>query len=210
MARLLYIESSPRKDRSASIQVARTFVDAYLKSHPGDEVDTIDLWKTDMPPFDGETINAKYSILYGEELSEPQSKAWKPVEILIDNFKSADKYLFSLPMWNFGVPYRLKHYFDVLVQPTYTFSFVPDEGYKGLVTGKPVALVYARGGEYKTGTESENLDYQKTYMQLILGFIGFTDITSIIVEPMLMATPEDNKRIIEGAQQEAQKIAATF
>ena len=55
---------------------------------------------------------------------------------MIERFKGADKYLFSLPMWNFGIPYKLKHYIDVLVQPTYTFSFSPKEGYKGLVTRK--------------------------------------------------------------------------
>ena len=26
-----------------------------------------------------------------------------------DHFKSADKYIVSLPMWNFGIPYKLKH-----------------------------------------------------------------------------------------------------
>ena len=38
MAKLLHIEASPRKDRSASIAVARTFLDEYGKTHPGDTV----------------------------------------------------------------------------------------------------------------------------------------------------------------------------
>lgn len=41
---------------------------------------------------------------------------------MIERFKGADKYLFSLPMWNFGVPCKLKKYIDVIVQPTYTAS----------------------------------------------------------------------------------------
>jgi FMN-dependent NADH-azoreductase len=32
------------------------------------------------------------------------------IEEVIERFKSADWYLFSLPMWNFGVPYVLKHF----------------------------------------------------------------------------------------------------
>ena len=59
MARLLYIEASPRKDRSASIEVAKAFIEAYKTSHQGDVIDTIDLWKADLPPFDGDTVNAK-------------------------------------------------------------------------------------------------------------------------------------------------------
>jgi FMN-dependent NADH-azoreductase len=210
MSTLLYIESSPRKERSASIRIAKAFIDEYLKTHPDDEVDTLDLWVNELPPFDGETINAKYAILHGEQHSDSQIKAWRPVEILIDNFKRADKYLISLPMWNFGIPYKLKHYFDILIQPSYTFSFSPDEGYKGLVTGKPVAVVYARGGAYSAGTGAEGFDLQKTYMEQVLGFIGFTQIKSVIAEPMLMASPEEKDKIMETAEKQAKEMAAGF
>lgn len=61
-------------------------------------------------------------------------------------------------------------------QPTYTFSYSPKEGYRGLVTDKRAVLVYARGGEYPPGTDGEAFDLQKRYMETILGFIGFSDI----------------------------------
>ncbi|HWS15585.1 MAG TPA: NAD(P)H-dependent oxidoreductase, partial [Candidatus Methylomirabilis sp.] len=63
MARLLYIEASPRKERSASIEVSKAFLEEYRKTHPGDEVDVMDLWATPLPEFDGEVIEAKYAIL---------------------------------------------------------------------------------------------------------------------------------------------------
>ena len=56
MAKLLYIESSPRKDRSASIAVARHFIDLYKARNPGDTVETLDLWAANLPPFDGHTL----------------------------------------------------------------------------------------------------------------------------------------------------------
>ena len=210
MAKLLYIESSPRKDRSASIDISKTFIEEYEKYHAGDSVEIIDLWANELVPFNDEVINAKYAILHGESQTDAQVKAWRPVEILIDHFKSADKYLISLPMWNFGIPYKLKHYIDILLQPGYTFSFSPDEGYKGLVTGKPVTVVYARGGAYQSGSETEGLDFQKKYMKLVLGFIGFTDIKSIVAEPMLMATPDDKQKAIDSAKELARSIAAQY
>jgi FMN-dependent NADH-azoreductase len=210
MARLLYIESSPRKDRSASINIARSFIEEYRTNHPDDSITVLDLWKTDLPSFDGDTINAKYAILHGEDHSESQKNAWSSVENIISDFTSADKYLISLPMWNFGIPYVLKHYIDILVQPSYTFSFSPDSGYSGLITGKPAAIVYARGGAYDTGSDAANLDFQKSYMELVLGFIGITDIKSIIAEPMLMASPEDKAMLIQQAKDTAKKIALTF
>ena len=210
MTRLLYIEASPRKDRSSSIKVARAFVEEYKKTHSADTVDILDLWKTELPSFDGDVINAKYAILHGEQHTEAQKKAWKAVEDAIAHFKGADKYIISLPMWNFGVPYKLKHFIDVLVQPGYTFSFTPSEGYKGLVTGKPVVLVYARGGAYGPGTGAESMDYQKSYMEHILGFIGFTNIQSIIIEPTLMVSHEEKGQLIEKAIEQAQKIASGY
>ncbi|HAM33831.1 MAG TPA: FMN-dependent NADH-azoreductase [Deltaproteobacteria bacterium] len=209
MARLLYVEASPRKERSASIEVAKAFVEEYRKTHPGDEVDALDLWATPLPEFDGEVINAKYAILHGQEHTPEQKDAWKAVEGVIARFKGADKYLFSLPMWNFGIPYKLKHFIDVLVQPTYTFSFSPKEGYKGLVTGKKVAVVYARGGAYPAGSGGEAFDLQKKYMELLLGFIGFTDITPIVVEPTL-AKPESVARTKGEAAERARSVAGAF
>src|SRR5947209_8298461 len=122
MAKLLYIESSPRKERSSSIATAKVFLDEYRKSHPQDEIVTIDLWKKELPPFDGHVIDSKYAIMHGKEKTDDQVKAWKKVEDLISEFKSGDKYLFSLPMWNFSIPYKLKHYLDLLIQPGYAFK----------------------------------------------------------------------------------------
>ena len=209
MARLLYIESSPRKDRSASIQVAREFLAAYRQSHPSDQVETLDLWAQPLPEFNGDTINAKYAVLHGLEHTEAQARAWKKVVETCRRFSSADKYLFSLPMWNFGIPYKLKHYIDVLTQPGLTFSFSPSEGYKGLVTGKPAAVVYARGGSYPAGSGAEGMDFQKSHFEMLLKFIGFTDIRPIVIEPTL-ADKDSVGKMVAGAKEAARALAKVF
>ena len=86
---------------------------------------------------------------------------------LADHFKSADKYLVSLPMWNFSIPYKLKHYIDLLVHRRLTFSFTPEEGYKGLVTGRPLVAVCARGGD-GPGSGAEAWDQQGKYLETYL------------------------------------------
>jgi FMN-dependent NADH-azoreductase len=207
---LLYIEASPRKDLSASIQVARAFLDGYRESHPGDQVEVLDLWNTRLPPFDGDIINAKYRILHGEAHTVSEREAWRAVEEIIAHFKKFDKFLFSLPMWNYGIPYILKHYIDILVQPGYTFSYSPSEGYKGLVAGKPAAAVYARGGAYPPGSETEPYDLQKRYLETILGFIGFTGVRAVVVEPTLMLGPAEYEQMVEQKKREARALAAEF
>jgi FMN-dependent NADH-azoreductase len=194
MGKLLYLKASPRGDRSYSSAVAEAFVTAYKEQHPDDEIVTLDLFKAELPSFDGLTVEAKYVILHGKKHSPEHREAWKSVEHIIEEFKSADKYVLSTPMWNFGIPYRLKHYLDILVQPGYTFSYSPEEGYKGLVLGKPIVVFYARGGEYPPGTPFEAYDLQTKYMEVILRFIGFTDIRPFIVEPTLMNPPVAGQR----------------
>jgi FMN-dependent NADH-azoreductase len=207
MAKLLYIESSPRKSRSKSIAVAKAFIDAYTAANPSDEVVTIDLWEKQLPAFDGYTIDAKYQVLHGQGFDAEQAKAWNAVVAVCDEFKSADKYLLSMPMWNFGIPYKLKHYIDVIAQPGQTFSFDPATGYSGLVVGKPVAVVYARGGAY--GGEVSGMDHQKPYVEQMLGFFGFSEIHSVVIEPTL-AAPEEVAATEADAVKLAQKIATGF
>jgi len=209
MAKVLYIEASPRKERSASIEVANNFLNAYRAAHPDDTVETLDLWATDLPRFDQSTLDAKYAILHGQPHTPGQKAAWEAVERIAAQFNSADKYVFSLPMWNFGVPYILKHYIDVLLQPGLTFSFTPEEGYKGLVTGKPEVVIYAQGGQYPKGTPWENYDLQSKYLELVLGFIGFTDVKSVYVNGTLNGADGKDKAVAAGTA-EAVALAQSF
>ncbi len=209
MPRILYIECSPRKERSRSIQVARAFIEAYELKNPDHTIDKLDLWQTELPRFDNEIINTKYAIFHGEEPTAEQAAAWEAVEDIIEDFKSADKYLFSLPMWNFSIPYILKHYIDIITQPGYTF--VPTEsGYKGLLPCKPVVCIYARGGAYAPHTGAKGFDFQSRYLEHVLKFIGLKDVQHIFIEPTLGGSPEDQKAVMDKALEEARWQAERF
>lgn len=201
MSKLLYLESSPRKERSTSTEVAQTFIVAFRDADPKNEVETLDLWDFQLPEFDGYRIDAKYKVLHGENPTNEEAKAWDEISKIVALFKDADSYLFSIPMWNFSIPYKLKHFIDVITQPGLTFSFSPETGYQGLVTGKPGTVIYARGGEYSS-TETSAMDFQKTYMEMYLGFIGFQDIKTILAEPTL-TDPESKERILSAAKDQA-------
>jgi FMN-dependent NADH-azoreductase len=210
MSKLLYIQASPRGERSHSLAAADAFIESYRQAHPADEVVTINLFERRLPPFDGDIINAKYAILHGLDHTDAQRDAWKQVEAVIEEFTSADKYVFAVPMWNFSLPYALKHYIDIIVQPTYTFSFTPEEGYRGLAGGKPVFIAYARGGEYPPGTGAEDLDFQTRYLEHELGFIGFTDIRKVVVEPTLAGGPDTAAEKQAAAISSATEAAGRF
>jgi FMN-dependent NADH-azoreductase len=206
MARLLYIEASPAKSTSHSISVAKKFLEAYEKAHPQDDVETIDLWAEDLPPFDNETIEAKFAVLREKQFSSEQRAKWDVVQYISRCFNAADKYVFSVPMWNFGVPYRLKHYIDVVTLAGENWSWSRTEGYKSLLSGKKALLVYASAGEYGMGDPS---DFLKPYLRMWLNFIGVTDIQEISVAPTL-ADVDALSRTRCNAKATAVQLAATF
>jgi FMN-dependent NADH-azoreductase len=209
MAKLFHIKASPRGSRSASQAVASRFIESYRATHANDIVDTLDLWRTDLPEINGAMLDAAYAVKHGHPHSPEQCHIWQAIVRIADHFKSADKYLLSLPMWNFSIPYKLKHYIDLLVHRGLTFSFTPEEGYRGLVTGKPLVAVCARGGAYCPGSGAEAWDQQGRYLEHIFGFIGFTEIREILVEPT-EAMPTSKEASVAAASRQAAEMARNF
>ncbi len=207
MSRVLYIKASPQTERSYSATAAQAFLESYHQSNPNDEIITLDLFKEELPAFDLEAATAKYKIMHGQDHSEQDKHIWQRIVSIIDHFKSADKYVLAVPMWNFSIPYRLKQYVDIIVQPGQTFTVSADGNYEGLVKGKPVVVFYARGGTYP---EASPVDFQKPYIELILGFIGLTDVKSILVESTLAEGPEAAQKSKANAIKQANELARQF
>lgn len=208
MSKVLYIQASPMEDMSYSLAVAGEFITAYRQKNSGDQIETLNLFAAQLPTFDGFTVRAKYKIMHGQPYTPEEAKAWQAVEAIIKQFTAADKYVFAVPMWNFGIPYRLKQYIDILIQPTYTFMVTPEGTYKGLVIGKPVFVAYARGGDY-TPEQEKMLDFQKRYLELVFGFIGLTDLRSVVCQPTL-AGREIGAQKRDDAIAKAKQMAAQF
>jgi len=210
MPRVLHIQASPRGDESFSIRVARAFLEAYAKAHPGDTLETLDLAADPPPPFRGDEAAAKMSVLVGRAPAPEQAKAWARVTESIGRFKTAERFVFSSPMWNFALPYHLKHYLDVLIQPGETFRYTPEGKVEGLLRGRPCVLVLARGGRYGPGSGGEAMDFQLPYLKAALGFIGFERIETILIEPTAAEGPDAAQKVLAAAVAEARRRALAF
>ncbi len=208
MTKIMYMKSSPRGNRSHSMRVADSFIEECLRLRPGTEVLVRDLFTMDLPLLDGSLLEAKYNIMHGRDHAPDQLERWRAVEGVIEDFKRADRYVFAVPMWNFSIPYPLKHFLDVIAQPTYTFSAGP-QGYEGLLVNKKAFVAYARGGDYPMGTEREPFNFQSPYLEFMLGFMGITDVATVAVEPTLGGIDlRDAAR--DNALEKAREVAAGF
>lgn len=186
MTKLLFIKASPR-DESKSVAIAQAYVDALAARTPGLTVDTIALWQEPLPAFDGDKANAKLAIITGQDQTAPQRSAWDEILTIIDRFKAADIYVFAIPMWNGGIPYRLKQYIDIIHQPGLTFGLDPASGYFGLLENKRAVLVYTSGAwGPEMPSPAYGVDHQSTYMRAWLGQAGVTDLAEIRYQPTLL------------------------
>ncbi|WP_160109359.1 FMN-dependent NADH-azoreductase [Pseudomonas izuensis] len=210
MPTLLHIESSPRKARSASLAVARTYIETYRAAHPDHHVDVLDLWATALPELDGDALDAKYTDLSGAALSEDQQQAWDGFRSLAQRLHEADVLLFSVPLWNFSIPYKLKHFIDAVSHRGILFAF-DERGLSGLLKDKKAVVIYARGLDYsrQSSTPADGFDFQRPYFEAWLRLIGVSDIESIVVEKTLFG-PELDHAAREAASAQALALAKSI
>nr|WP_207199789.1 MULTISPECIES: NAD(P)H-dependent oxidoreductase [unclassified Pseudomonas] len=205
---LLHIECSPRKQRSASREVARSFIERHQQHHPQTRVETLDLWSLHLPEFGEEAMNAKYAGLSGVARTATQQSAWEELEALAAHLHRADMLVLSVPLWNYSIPYKLKHFIDLVSQKDILFSFDPERGPQGLLQGKTAVVTYARGLDFsaQSTTPAERFDFQKPYVEAWLEFIGIRDVHAVIVEKTILGAEMDRDARL-GAVQQARELA---
>jgi FMN-dependent NADH-azoreductase len=209
MSKLLHISASPRGTASESLAIAATFVDTFSDVRPDIAVEHWDLWDGTLPPFGAAAAGAKMSIFAGQEPSGEQAAAWAAVHRTFERFAAADYYLFSVPMWNHGVPYILKQFIDVVSQPGLVFGFDGNTGYTGLVTGKKAVVVYTSAVYGDDRGPQFGVDFQAPYFNDWLRWAGITDVTQITFRPNLAVDDlEPGRQAAHAAARDAAKTLA--
>lgn len=202
MSRLLHIVASPRGAASRTLALANLFVDKWKARHPEGVVEEIDLFKESLPELHAETVQGKYVLMGGREIPPELQGRWDAIVAQINRFQSADEILISSPMWNFTVPYKLKHYLDVIMQPRHLYRFT-GSGFEGLAKPKRAFVVTSRGGDYSPDGPAAAYDKLDPYLAQALGFIGIADVT--FFDAQGMDTGEANMK--KGFDAAAGKIA---
>ena len=208
MTSLLHISASPRGEASESRAIAHEFVAAFREANPEASVDEWNLWDGSLPDFGPDGAGAKMRVFAGEQPVGPQETAWHRARLAFKRFAAADLYLFSLPMWNHGIPYIAKQFIDVVSQPGMVFDFDPETGYTGLLGGRRAAVVYT-SAVYGDGRPAAfGSDFQQPYFEDWLRWTGITDVSSIGFRPNLAAADAELGR--RSAHDAARREGAEF
>lgn len=179
MTKLLYVKASPRAERSISIKLADAFVAEYKLTHPDAEIDEIELWDAELPEFDGDSAAAKVSFFGEPAMNERQVTVFEELTNIFNRFNAADDYVFAIPMWNFGVPYKLKQYIDLLSMPSLLFGWDPAQGYLGLLKNKRATAIYTAAILTPGLSKAYGTDHTSPFMTDWLNFAGVEDVRTV-------------------------------
>ena len=176
MVRILQIDTSPRYEQSHSRMLAQEFMEKWSDRHPETKIIHRDLGLNPVPYIDATWVKAKFTP--PDQYTPDLADAIQLSDELIDEFLTADRYVLSVPMYNFSIPAVLKSYIDHIVRPKRTFA-VDGGGFKGLVTDKKMLIFTARGSDFSPGSAFAPFDFQEPFLRTVFNFIGITDIQFI-------------------------------
>jgi FMN-dependent NADH-azoreductase len=189
---ILHVASSPRGEASYSNRVAAQVIAELKSREPGSTVTTRDLARDPLPHIDDDFVVATKSPTGPQ--TEAQRRQLAQSDALVDELLAADLIVIAAPMINFTIPSNLKTWIDYVARAGRTFSY-SEKGPQGLVTGKQVILVVARGGVY---SDKPAYDFQVPYLKNVLGFLGMTDVDVLDVEGTAFG-PEVAEKAVEAA-----------
>jgi FMN-dependent NADH-azoreductase len=204
---VLHISASPKGAQSSSGQIAEAFLTEYAAAHPDDEIVSLPLFAADLPEFGVVETEAKFAPIYGEALTSAQAAAWNRVEAEIERLKRADKVLLSSPMWNLGIPYKLKQYIDIIVQPRLSFTYdVQRMEHVGVLENRPLQLILTRSSVLP----GDFSDFQLPYLKYIFEFIGIRDVRALIAWQTTQPTADDRLAYLTSFFEPARAAARIF
>src|SRR4051794_1890075 len=157
------LDSSLRTEGLVSRRLADAVEEQWRQHHPHATVIRRDLGQQPLPALWPAAVSVMMSGPDAARTPE-QTAAVRLAEELVDELLAADAYLFAVPIYNWGIPQHLKHWFDMVFTDSRTR--VPDGE---LLAGRPAVVVEARGGGYAPGTPREGWDHVTPYLTQVFG-----------------------------------------
>jgi len=181
--KLLQVDSSVLGTNSVSRQLTAEVVAEWRKSHPNTTVEYLDLAVDTPNHFSADSLGIKVGVQ--AEPTAAQRSENEVSERLVSQFLSADVIVVGAPLYNFTIPSQLKAWIDRLAQAGRTFKYT-DKGPVGLAGGKTVIVASTRGGIYSTSEGGQAMEHQESYLKVVFGFFGITDIRFVRAEGVAM------------------------
>jgi len=156
--RLLHIDSSIQGANSVSRTLTARAADAWRAAHPGGEVTYRDLGADPLPHLDADGGLAR--MVPPDQHTPAQRTSWALTQELVGEIEAADAILLGMPLYNFGPPSTIKAWVDHIIAP----GLSVDASMQGLLGGRDLLVVVARGGGYGPETPRAGWDHAESWL----------------------------------------------
>jgi FMN-dependent NADH-azoreductase len=156
---LLHIDSSIQGERSVSRSLTARAAAAWRAAHPQGTVTYRDLAAEPLPHLDAESGLAR--VVPPEEHTPTQAASWELSQQLVAEILASDTILLGLPLYNFGPPSTVKSWVDHLIGHGLSVDAATGEG---LLGGRELLVLAARGGGYAPGNPRAGWDHAEPWL----------------------------------------------
>lgn len=201
------LNAHPESDSktSASLNVLHHFLKIYEEKHANHEViEQINLYEDIVPMLDKTVLGAWQKQKNGEALTDQEKKVTGRMNEILQQFKSANKYVIVYPVHNFNVPSKLKDYMDNIMIARETFKYT-DTGSVGLLKdGRSMVVIQGSGAIYTNNDWYTEVEYSHKYLHSMFHFFGIEDYQLIRVQGTDI---RDREEVLQKGYVEAEEAA---
>ncbi|MDM5208959.1 FMN-dependent NADH-azoreductase [Cytobacillus kochii] len=208
MSKLLIINAHPEVEStsSVSLNVLNHFKNVYKELQSEDEViEQIDLYSDEVPMINKIVLNTWAKLAKNQELTNEEKEVTNRMSAVLQQFKSANKYVIVLPLHNFNVPTKLKDYMDNILIAKETFKYTENGSIGLLKDGRSMLVIQGSGGIYTNNDWYTEVEYSHKYLKSMFNFIGIEDYHMVRAQGTALL---DRETILENAYIEVEKIAS--
>jgi len=213
MPKLLVIYAHPETAKGSSThELYKHFINSYHEKNPNDEIIVHNVSEYMPFPLDKMAVSIYNKGLAKSPLNSDEAVYQDSRQKWVDEFMSADKYVFVNPMYNMFLPAEMKSYIDMIMQIHHTFHYDENHFAVGDMHHKKAIHLQSSGGIYHTekcNPDKKITDLADQYLCMMLHLMGIDDYQAIFAEGM-DKDPMNAIEILDNAYEEAEKAGQVF
>ncbi len=195
--KLLFVDSciSQRDERSRTRRLAEAFLAAFRESHPGAEIDTVDLKRLRLRHFDVIGLDDRDALAKVGAFDAP-------VFSLARQFREADRIVVAAPFWDLSFPAALRTYIEQISAVGLTYHYDAD-GCHGDCRAERLAYL-TTGGDFEREDSLGVLYWRQLCAMFGIGQFDY------VFAGGLDAAPDREEELLSAACDLAAKLAREF
>ncbi|MEK8131406.1 NAD(P)H-dependent oxidoreductase [Paenibacillus filicis] len=208
MSKLLVINAHPEVESTSSfsLHVLNYFLSKYKEQHSIEEIiEQINLYQDVIPMIDQTVLSAWGKQRNGEELTTEEQKVIQRMNEVLQQFKSANKYVIAYPLHNFNISSKLKDYMDNILIARETFKYTETGSVGLLKDGRSMLVIQGSGSIYTNNNWYTEVEYSHKYLKSMFNFLGIEDYEILRVQGTSIL---DKDEVLQKAYEEAEEAAS--